>query len=148
VLARLLNLRVYRESVGGLCQLRGAFVVVGRMNQRTLFKCISFVATVIAAVFFYWLSYEHLLLYGVVEVFVAIVVMGVTIFPAETYNLIRRIPTQSDIFIGRVTKTATMFGAVYVFVRGLNDIDKALPSFTWWDRWNWACEATRRLLNL
>ena len=111
-------------------------------------KWLLLLIAISAGVGFYWLRYKHLLVYGLSEVFIAVVLMIVTIFPAETYNIIYNEPSSSDVFIAWITRIATMFGAVYVFVRGLDNIDTALPSSTWHSRWNWAKQAIRRLLNI
>jgi hypothetical protein len=59
------------------------------------------------------------------------------LFPAQTYALWVRGPSPSDIVTAEVTKTVTLFGAVYVFVRGMDNIDAGLPSSTWRERWDW-----------
>jgi hypothetical protein len=99
-------------------------------------------------IFFYWLRYRHRLLYGILEILVALVLLYVGIFPAETYALLIREPPRSDIVIAGVTKMVTVFGAVYVFVRGLDNIDTGLPSSTWRKRWDWVKEAARQRLNM
>ena|SRR5215208_2165857 len=88
-------------------------------------------------VFFYWLRYKYRLLYGAVEILFSIILMSVGLFPAESYALVIKGPTKSDIVIAAVTKFVTLFGAVYIFVRGLDNIDQALPSSTWRERWDW-----------
>jgi hypothetical protein len=76
-----------------------------------------FVLTVLAGVWFYWLRYKYRIVYGILEVMIAVVLMIVTIFPSQTYNLLTQGPTTSDIFISWMTRVATMFGAVCVRAR-------------------------------
>ena len=95
---------------------------------RPVIKWLFFVAILFISLFFYWIKHAYLLLYGTAEVIIAILLMLVTIFPAEIYRLLYQHQPPQDRFIDLITKTAITFGTVYVLVNGLDDIDKALKA--------------------
>jgi hypothetical protein len=119
--------------------LSGLFVLareLARAPSESLVGFLCFNSLVGFAFFFYWLRCKHRTLYGALEIFFALVLMYVGLFPAQTHALLVRGPTHSEIVIGAVTKFVTLFGAVYVFVRGLDNIDAL-------QRWN---RLTQRIL--
>jgi hypothetical protein len=103
-----------------------------------------FFLTIAAAIFFYWLRLKYRLAYGCFEILVALGLIYVAIFPAETHALLIQGPSPEDLAASRVTEAVTLFGAVYVFVRGLDNINTALPSSTWRSRWDRLKQVARR----
>ena len=103
--------------------------------------------TIGIAIGFYWLRLRHRLWYAFSEILVALVLIYVAIFPAQTHALLTEGSWPLDVATAWVTKIVTLFGAVYVFVRGLDNIDTALPSLTWRMRWCWVTRAARRWLS-
>jgi hypothetical protein len=80
--------------------------------------------TVCAGLFFYWLRGQFRFIYGLCEIVVALVVIYLTFYP-HTYNLVTRMPTFSEMIL---SKSIGVLGGIYIMVRGLDNMEKALPA--------------------
>ena len=87
--------------------------------------------TVCAGLFFYWLRGRFRLIYGMCEIGVALVIISLTFYP-QTHNLLIQMPTFYEILL---SKGVGVLGGIYVMVRGLDNMDTALPT-RWRGIWN------------
>jgi hypothetical protein len=76
---------------------------------------------VLLAVILYRLRGRYPFVYGMIEIFVALIATGVAIL------------TPSDVPLNKIV---TILGGIYIFVRGLDNVDKGLPDTwrPWWTR--------------
>jgi hypothetical protein len=98
------------------------------------------------AILFYWLRLRHRLLYAVAEILFALGLTVVAWFPAERHEMLAEESSTWDHTVAWVSQKTTLFGAIYVFVRGLDNLDVGLQPFlpTWRDRWRWLHDAVLR----
>jgi len=88
--------------------------------------------TVAAGLFFYWLRGRFRLIYGMCEIAVALAIISLTFYP-PTYYLAYDMPSFFEMLL---SKSVGVLGGIYVMVRGLDNMDMALPT-RWhglWDR--------------
>jgi hypothetical protein len=84
---------------------------------------ISIFLTIAAGLVFYWLRCQRRFLYGLCEIFVAFGIMYMTFVPQTNYFLMSG-PSSSQYLL---TKGAGILGGIYIFVRGMDNMDKDLP---------------------
>ena len=95
------------------------------------------------AIGFYWLRCQIKLVFGLIEVIVALLVIYFSINPAN--HALLASPAASDLEI-LLSSSTVLLGGVYIFVRGLDNIGQKLPKPSglqrWWHRWflaPWPC---------
>jgi hypothetical protein len=84
---------------------------------------IGILLTISAGLSFYWLRCRRRFLYGLCELLVAFGVIYITFVPQTNYLLISGPPVSQFL----LTKGAGILGGIYIFVRGLDNMDKDLP---------------------
>jgi hypothetical protein len=92
------------------------------------------IGTVCLGLFFYWLRFRCRLVYGLVELVVALAVIFLTFYPqSPNYLSDTQVPPWWGSFL---SISAGMSAGIYVMVRGLDNIHNGLPP-KWrckWDR--------------
>src|ERR1700680_1350556 len=94
---------------------------------------IGIFVTVCLGLFFYWLRCRWQLVYGLVELVVALAVIILTFYPQTHYLLQGAGPPWLGWFL---SKSVGISAGIYVMVRGLDNIHNGLPP-KWrckWDR--------------
>jgi len=94
---------------------------------------IGIFVTVCLGLFFYWLRCRWQLVYGLVELVVALAVIILTFYPQTNYLLQEAGPPWWGWFL---SKSVGISAGIYVMVRGLDNIHNGLPP-KWrckWDR--------------
>jgi hypothetical protein len=95
-----------------------------------------FYLALILAIGFYWVRLNHRLCYGAIEILVALAGMLVATFPADTHALAIEEARPWGILAGGIGRIITEIGAIYIFVRGLDNIHEALKPPTWREAWD------------
>ena len=88
-------------------------------------------STIVGAVLFYWLRCRYPLIYGFIEIIVALVVIYITFLPPDTYMALEG----SSAYGQFLRKAAGVIGGIYIFVRGMDNVSRGLPS-RWRKTWN------------
>jgi hypothetical protein len=88
---------------------------------------IIFLLTIVAGVGAYWLRCKHLFIYGIVELFAALVIIFVTAFPQGNALLMAEQPWWGGWF----KDAAGLFAGAYVMVRSFDNIDRGWPKGFW-----------------
>jgi hypothetical protein len=106
----------------------------GKMME-ALENIMGIIWTLSRGVFFYALRCRNLLLYGVIELAVALAIIIVTYYPPST-TVILIADSHNNIPGGSVFSLlfATL-ASIYIMVRGLDNIDKGLP-IKWRAKWD------------
>lgn len=83
----------------------------------------------------YGLRCRKPLIYGLLEIAVAVVIITLTFYPQKSYLLLSEEPTWFGWLLSKAVGIST---GVYVLVRGLDNVDKGLTAELrgrqWWDR--------------
>ncbi len=85
-----------------------------------------------AGLSFYTLRCRNPLIYGLVELVVALAVIFLTFYPQTTYLVLEGKPSLLGWLLSKGVGTSA---GIYVMVRGLDNIDKGLPP-KWRGKWN------------
>jgi hypothetical protein len=114
-----------------------------------------FFLAVVSAICLYWLRCKYRWAYGAIEIVVALALVCLAIFPEGPIVLVTDnslIPSPSEQYLKKIL---TLLAAVYVFIRGLDNLDTGLSTTSWggaswgqrWARlkqWAPACARCRR----
>jgi hypothetical protein len=84
---------------------------------------VLFVTTIVIAFIFYWLRKNHRILYGLIEILVALFFIYVTYFspPGPTFLVWGKI-VPAPLIYTLVQRSVTFFVGVYAFVRGFDNL--------------------------
>jgi hypothetical protein len=91
---------------------------------------IGIAVTVILGVCFYVVRCRWQLVYGVLEIVAAMAIIFVTFYPQTNYLLLQEFSWQAWL----LRKGVGALAGIYVMVRGLDNIEKGLPT-QWHGRW-------------
>lgn len=91
---------------------------------------VKILLTVALGLFLYGLRYRRPLLFGLLEVAVALALIFLTFYPVQSVLLTDNPPLWGPAFSEFVGALA----GIYVMVDGLDNIDKELPANSWWKR--------------
>jgi hypothetical protein len=147
------------------CSTKRRCGAVGAPDQPHWWDAVTWVwfpGLVLVGVIFYGIRVNWRLAYGLIEVLSASALMLGIAFPEDVGMILTADKPTSAPVLGAATAAAitllasiaTKFGAVYVFVRGLDNIDYALERRadpllkTWCGRWLWLKQHARRIFHL
>lgn len=92
------------------------------------------IIAVFVALFFFGLRARHQFWYGLIEIIAAVAGMYFVFFPLQT-SYLRSVspgPSMPEIVMA---KSVGLLAAIYIFVRGMDNMDKNLP-VSWRRRWD------------
>jgi hypothetical protein len=100
-----------------------------------MMNVVIFIGAIVTSIFFYRLRCRRPFRYGLAELLVGVAVIYFTLWPVETNYLllVQGEPGLGETFL---VKSVGVLAGIYVLVRGLDNMSRALPSSwePWWKR--------------